>query len=307
MPMYNALPYLRDAVASILDQSFRELRLLVIDDSSTDDSVAYLDSIQDSRLTLLRMEGRQGQGAARNLAIRACQTEYLAFADADDISLPDRFATQIAYMDSHPDTGMLGGRFAYIGSSGKSGLTPPLALDHETIRRDLLLGRHAVANPTLLFRTSVFERAGAFRINGAGEDLDLFLRMTEHTKVANLNEILVHYRLHASSTNAQQGQTLIRRYAHACECARLREAGLPESDFEEFCMRHARQPWWVHALERMDLLSGVQYRKGVLQLLQGSKVRGTMRFGLAALLSPQRLVQRLSRIVREASGRRGTQ
>ncbi len=304
MPMYNALPYLREAVASILSQTFRDLRLLVIDDSSTDDSMAYIRSVHDSRLSVLTQD-HKGQGAARNLAIEGCETEYLAFADADDISLPARFERQIAYMDAHRDVGMLGSHFAYIGSSGRPGLMPPLALDHESIRRDLLLGRHAVANPTLMFRTSAFARAGAFRINGAGEDLDLFLRMTEHTRVANLEEILVHYRLHASSTNASKGQTLLRRYAHACECARLREQGLPESEFAEFCERQARRPAWVHLREKMDLLAGMQYREGVLQLLNGEKAGGYLRFGMAGLLSPQRLTQRVSRVMREAlAGRR---
>jgi glycosyltransferase involved in cell wall biosynthesis len=298
MPVYNAMPYLRDAIASVLEQSFRDLQLLIIDDGSTDDSAAYLRSVHDPRLTVLETEGRQGQGAARNLAIQRCETEYLAFADADDISLPDRFERQIAYMDLDPDVGMLGTRFAYIGSSGRPGLTPPLALGHEAIRRDLLLGRHAIANPTLMFRTSVFERTGAFRIDGAGEDWDLFLRMTEQTRVANLNQILCHYRLHPSSTNAQQAQTLLRRYAHACECARLREEHLPESSFEDFCKRQSKRSIWVRKLEDMNLQAGIQYRRGVLDILNGSKFRGYMRFGFAGLLSPQRLTQRVLRTVR---------
>ena len=208
MPVYNAMPYLQAAVCSVLAQTFHDLRLLAVDDGSTDDSLQYLKSIKDPRVSILELKGRQGQGAARNLAIRGCTTEYLAFQDADDISLPERFATQVAYLDQHADVGMLGTRFAYIGPSNRPGPTPALALDHESIRRDLLLCRHAICNPTLMFRTSVFEQTGVFRIQGAGEDLDLFLRMTEHTQVANLDQVLCHYRLHASSTNAQQAQTL---------------------------------------------------------------------------------------------------
>jgi glycosyltransferase involved in cell wall biosynthesis len=300
MPVFNAMPYLRDAVRSILDQKFRDLELVVVDDGSRDGSRSYLDSVQDSRLTVLETGGRKGQGAARNIAIRRSQTEYLAFADADDISLPNRFERQIAVMDERSEIGMLGSRFAYIGASGRPGMSPPLALDHDAIRRDLLLGRHAVANPTLIFRTSVFEQTGVFRIHGAGEDVDLFLRMTEHTRVANLDEVLCHYRLHSSSTNSQQAEMLLRRYAHASECALLRERHLPESSFEEFCERQSRRSLWARKLEEMDLRSGVQYRRGVLDLLDGSRVRGYARFGVAALMSPQRLVQRALRAVRKA-------
>jgi glycosyltransferase involved in cell wall biosynthesis len=303
MPVYNAMPYLRDAVASVLNQSHKDLILQVIDDGSTDDGLTYLYSIGDARLQVLEVKGRNGQGAARNLAIERCETEYLAFADADDISLPNRFEKQIAYLDGHPAIGMLGSHFAYIGSSNQPGLIPPLAQEHDAIRSDLLLGRHAVSNPTLMFRTSVFKQTGAFRINGAGEDVDLFLRMTEHTRVENLSEILCHYRLHASSTNSQQALTLLHRYAHAAECAHLREKHLPETTFEDFRERQAKRSSWVRTLEQMDLHAKMQYRGGVVDLLNGSKIRGYGRFGLAALLSPQRLVQRLTRSIRGSQRR----
>ena len=299
MPVYNAMPYLQEAVTAVLGQSFRDFQLLAVDDGSTDASLKYLLSIEDPRLNVLQMEGRQGQGAARNRVIEGCDTEYLAFVDADDIPLPHRFERQIAYMDRHPAVGMLGTRFAYIGEAGRPGPTPPLALDHDQIRRDLLLGRHAVANSTLMFRTSVFEGTGAFRINGAGEDLDLFLRMTEQTRVANLDDVLSHYRLHSTSTNAQQAQTLLHRYSHAIECAHLREQARPESSFEDFRARQARRPFWVRSLERLDLLSGMQYRKAVVQLLSGSRIKGTIRLAFAALLSPKRLAQRVHRAIRE--------
>ncbi len=299
MPVYNAMPYLQEAVSAVLYQTFRDFQIFAVDDGSTDASLKHLLSIADPRLTVLQMEGRQGQGAARNRVIEACNTEYLAFVDADDVPLPQRFERQIAYMDQHPPVGMLGTRFAYIGEAGRPGPTPPLALDHDQIRRDLLLGRHAVANSTLMFRTSVFERTGAFRINGAGEDLDLFLRMTEQTRVANLDDVLSHYRLHSTSTNAQQARTLFDRYSHAIECAHLRERDHPESSFEDFRARQGRRPFWVRSLERMDLLSGMQYRKAMVQLLSGSRIRGTIRLAFAALLSPKRLAQRVHRAVRE--------
>ncbi len=299
MPVYNAMPYLQEAVSAVLHQTFRDFQIFVVDDGSTDASLKYLHSIEDPRLTVLRMEGRQGQGAARNRVIEACNTEYLAFVDADDVPLPHRFERQVAYMDQHPLVGMLGTRFAYIGEAGRPGSTPPLALDHDQIRRDLLLGRHAVANSTLMFRTSVFQRTGAFRINGAGEDLDLFLRMTEQTRVANLDDVLSHYRLHSTSTNAQQAQTLLDRYSHAIECAHLRERGHTESSFDDFRARQGRRSFWVRSIERMDLLSGMQYRKAMVQLLSGSRIRGTIRLAFAALLSPKRLAQRVRRAVRE--------
>jgi hypothetical protein len=158
--------------------------------------------------------------------------------------------------------------------------------------------RHAVANCTLMFRMDAFARAGAFRIDGAGEDWDLFLRMTEHTRVANLAEVLVCYRLHAGSTNAEQAQMLMDRYGHACECARLREQGLAETEFEEFRERQRRRPWWARRAERLHMMSGRQYRRAVVEILEGATMAGYARLAVAGVLSPARVVQRVSRILR---------
>ncbi len=298
MPTYNAMPYLQLAVTSILRQSFQDLSLVVIDDCSTDNSLEYLDSLADPRLTVLRMQRHQGQGAARNLVLRNCETDYVAFADADDVSLPRRLELQVAHLDRFPEIGMLGTGIEYIGRTGKAGFSPPIALDHTTIRADLLRGRHAVINGTLMFRTCAFKRTGLFRINGAGEDWDLFLRMTEETGVANLPEVLAHIRLHGTSTNAQQAQTLRLRYAHACECAKLREESFPESSFEDFCERQLRRSAWTRHMDQLEHLSARHYRKAVVEILEGSPVRGHGLLALAALVAPRKVLERASRKAR---------
>lgn len=301
MPVYNGMQYLEQAVNSILRQTFRDFLLVTIDDGSTDDSLSYLRSIQDSRVRVVEMEHRQGQGAARNYVIKNCQSDYLAFADADDTSLPTRFERQVEWLDQHPEAGMLGTRISFLSSSGRSGLGPPLALQHETIHRDLLLCRHAVANGTLMFRASTLKQLGGFRVLGAGEDWDLFLRMTEHSKVANLDEILCLYRVHGSSTSAKQAITLHRRYAHACECASLRQRGLAESSFEDFDQRQRTRSMLARVNERMQLTAGLQYRRALVEILEEKRGLGYGRMGLAAILSPQKLLQRLAREFRKTS------
>lgn len=298
MPIYNAMPFLPEAVNSVLGQSFGDFELMAIDDGSSDGSYSYLQTLSDTRLTIMKMGTRQGQGAARNAALQQCGTEFVAFADADDISLPERFERQIQCFDQHKELGMLGTGIAYMGRTGRSGFSPPLASDHDAIRSDLLMGRHAVVNSTLMFRANVFERTGLFRISQAGEDWDLFLRMTEATKVRNLKEILCHIRVHSGSTNAQQAKTLRLRYAHACESARNRAASLPETTFEEFCQRDLRVSTLDRAFEGLDCVAAGQYRAGVCDVLIGKKAIGYSRLLLAALVSPQRLTQRIRRTIR---------
>ncbi len=298
MPVYNAMPYLPLTVSSLFEQSLRDFALVAVDDCSTDDSLEYLRSIADPRLTIIRLAQRGGQGAARNAALELCKTEYVAFVDADDICLPRRLEQQVSYLDRHPAIGMLGTGIRYIGPSGRLGPSPPLSLNHLEIRRDLLQGRHAIVNGSLMFRAGVFERTGVFRISGPGEDWDLFLRMTERTEVANLPQILLHVRLHAKSTNATQARALHLRYAHACECAINRESSLPEATFEDFCNRQLRRPLWFRLLDQLAQISLAQYRAGIAAIAEGETLEGYGRVAVASLLAPKKLARHAGRRLR---------
>ncbi len=111
MPMYNALPYLGEAIESIMTQTFQDWELLVIDDASTDGSteVAREYAAKDSRIRLLsNMTGTPGEGPTRNTGIDAAQGEYVAMMDADDISLPTRLAEQVKFMDARPEVVLSG-------------------------------------------------------------------------------------------------------------------------------------------------------------------------------------------------------
>jgi glycosyltransferase involved in cell wall biosynthesis len=243
-------------------------------------------------------DGASGQGAARNVALASCDTPLIAFADADDICLPDRFAKQAAHLAAHQEIGALGTHVAYLGSEGRQGFVPPLALHHDAIRADLLAGRHAVVNSTLMIRREVLARVGNYRIGGAGEDWDLFLRLTEATRVANMPDVLYLYRLHGSSTNVRKAAEMRVRYAHACATARARENGLPEPDFEAFSAEQARRPLLERVEEVLDARSSLLYRRGITDVLHGRKLGGYGRLALAAAVSPRRLAGRLRRALR---------
>lgn len=202
VPVYNAMPFLVDAIRSITSQTYSSIKLIAVDDCSADGSLSYLKSLTDERLVVIAQSIRQGQGAARNRALLECDSEYTAFMDADDVSLPTRFAQQIEFLDKNPQVDLVGTRVSYMGKSGKTGFSPPLALTHDDIRNDLLNQKNALVNSSLMFRTKLLQKLGGYRIDGAGEDWDLFLRATEIGRCANLGEVLYLYRVHDSSTNA---------------------------------------------------------------------------------------------------------
>ncbi len=107
LPVYNGMPYLPKAVESILGQSFNDFTFIIVNDGSTDDSRHYLDTLRDPRIVLLNQENA-GQGAARNAALQRCQSEYVAVMDQDDVSITDRLASQLSYLDAHPEVVILG-------------------------------------------------------------------------------------------------------------------------------------------------------------------------------------------------------
>lgn len=103
MAVYNAMPYLQEAVESVLSQTLADIELIIVDDMSTDGSWDYIEKIEDSRVIAVRMPENSGPGLSRNRALGLAKGQYIATMDADDISLPERLAIQKRYLDEHPE------------------------------------------------------------------------------------------------------------------------------------------------------------------------------------------------------------
>ena len=185
MPVYNALPYLKDAVESIRRQTLADWRFLIVDDGSTDGSVEYLRGLTDPRITLIE-QPHQGPAAASNRALALCETEFFARMDADDLSDPRRLEEQLAFLVEHPEVGLLGTQILPLGSR-RTGRPSSLATEHETIFDDLLHGRHAMCNPTIMCRTALLREVGGYSADGALEDWAMFLAMGRKARLANLD------------------------------------------------------------------------------------------------------------------------
>lgn len=297
MTVYNAMPFLGEAVDSILRQTLSNFIFLIIDDGSTDGGGAYLDQLTDPRIQVVH-QANCGQGFARNAGLRLCRSEYVAMMDADDVSLPSRLECQLAFLRQHLDIGMVGTQFAYLGASSKTGLQPPMPHDHSEIMADLLRGRLAINQPSLMCRTSILKRIGGYRIAGRGEDWDMFLRMGEAAKIANLDQVLHLYRISPESTMARHIGQVRMRIDHACQCARERAAGLSEISFEQFAAERQSRSWWHRIMDRADWYASNQYRAGLAQILDAKLIEGYARIGWSAICSPARTWQRVCRATR---------
>lgn len=298
MSVYNGMPYLPEAVASILSQTIDAFQFVIVDDGSTDASRAYLTQLKDPRLCVIRLDKNYGQGAARNVGLRWCTTEFTALMDADDVSLPTRFKTQLHFLAENRDVGAVGTLIAYYGSAGLRGFCPHLPTEHSKIYEDLFHGKHAICHPTLMCRTRLLQQIGGYRVSRSGEDWDLLLRLGEMSKLANVSEVLHLYRAHPGNVNVKHIGEIRRQIAYACHCATQRLSGRPEAKYQQFCRMQNERWRVVRAIERIETYSLKQYRLAIGAILAGRPIAGYARLGLASLCSPRRTVVRLSQTLR---------
>jgi len=298
MSVYNGMPYLPEAVDSILDQTVQDFTFLIVNDGSTDETGDYLNRLTDKRVQVIHQSHR-GQGAARTSGLARLNSKYVAIMDADDVALPTRLEAQLRFLHRHKEMGLVGTQVVYIGNSGRRGFSPPLPCDHESIYTDLLHGRHALVNGTIMCCASILKRVGGYRIDSSGEDWDMFLRMGECSKLANLNEVLYLYRLHPFSVNVRHLVRIRTNIAYACHCSKRRAAGHPEITVEEFLIEQRARPLLHRLAEAMDVYALGQYRRALVDILNSNWRKGYVQLALAVLCSPRWTIQRISRAIRK--------
>lgn len=296
-PVYNGLPHLREAIDSIRRQTLEDWVFLVVDDGSTDGSADYVESLGDPRIRVLR-QAHQGPAVASNWALELCQTEFFARMDADDVAYPTRLEEQLAFLNGHPEVGLLGTQVEPLGSL-RAGRPSSLATDHATIFNDLMHGRHAMCNPTVMCRTALLREVGAYQPDGALEDWSMFLRMGERAQLANLDRVLLSYRIHTGSTNGRHMAELRARIAFVCDHARRRQAGTPPISYEDFCDARRRGPFWRRLAQAAEGYAMAQYRLAMADILGPRRAYGYARLAYAACCSPTLTVQRVARVARK--------
>jgi glycosyltransferase involved in cell wall biosynthesis len=233
MPVYNAERFVAAAVESVLAQTLGDFEFLIIDDGSTDRSHAILQryAAQDQRIRLISRPNT-GYTVALNEMLHLAQSEFVARMDADDIAQPDRFQLQVARLQQEPDLVCLGGAHAMIDEQGRwlTCLAMPEA-DAE-IQALALAGHTPINHPCVMMRRSAVLQVGAYDVDMSPcEDLDLWLRLGEVGRLGNLKEMVLKYRLHASSVSEQQATLQNQKAREACERAWNRR-GLNNGKFE---------------------------------------------------------------------------
>lgn len=207
LPIYNTKEeHLREAIESILNQTFTDFELLILNDSPENKQLdAIVASYTDPRIRYQRNETNIGISATRNKLIDMAQGEFLAVMDHDDICDPTRFEKQVAYMRRHPKVGVLGSQAESL-PAGKIAPTPEYDIE---IKLSLMWGC-VIIHPSALIRHSVLKRT-AVRYEAhysPAEDHAMWCRLIPHTRFHNLQEKLLTYRLHKNNTSQKQHQRM---------------------------------------------------------------------------------------------------
>jgi len=234
MSVFNGERFLREAVESILDQSFNEFELIVIDDGSTDATATILESYrrQDSRLRICH-QGNRGLVESLNRGWMLARGNYIARMDADDVAIKSRLECQVEFMEKHREVGVLGSAVQFISPDGKPLMTSPNPITDQEIRLALPY-RCPFWHPTVLMRKDVLISVGGYRkVVVDAEDYDLWLRMAERCQLANLGSVLLKYRLHSCQVTVRKfRQTALSSLAARAAAASRRDGN---SDPLESC------------------------------------------------------------------------
>ena len=207
MPVYNTRPeHLREAMESILSQTFTDFEFLILNDASADPAVEeVVKSFSDPRIVYAVNGKNLGISGSRNRLLDMAQGEYLAVMDHDDISLPERFARQVAFLDAHPEVGLLGSLVQNL----MDGQVKPRPADDVEVKKMLMIHCN-LSHPSCMIRRSVLDEHGIRyeALFSPAEDYALFARLMPVTQFAILQEPLLRYRAWEGNTSHKKAKAM---------------------------------------------------------------------------------------------------
>jgi glycosyltransferase involved in cell wall biosynthesis len=198
MPVYNGEAHLKEAIDSVLSQSFSDFELIIIDDGSVDTSARIVHGITDPRIRYLKNENNKGIAYTRNRGLKVAKGTFLAWMDCDDLISPNRFEIQLKFMEQNPSVGICGTWLSRFDESSSQISKSPI--DHDYIKA-LLLFKPAIWNATAMYRLEWIKKAGLEfdkRLTVA-EDFDFYWKACRQFQVANIPNALYQYRDSESS------------------------------------------------------------------------------------------------------------
>lgn len=238
MAVHNGEKYLRQAVGSILSQTYSDFEFIILDDGSQDRTTQILAEFSDPRIVLIKNETGIGLTQSLNLGLEKAKGEYIARMDADDISLPHRLATQVSFLDVRSEVGVVGTAAYLVDSDNISRHLVQYPESHDLIHWIMCFFENPIIHPSVMFRAQLTKKMGGY--NDAyvtSQDYNLWSRLLINTKLANIQDVCLHLRKHdenISKLRYQQQQQSSLEIGVSIISSVLK-IGLKSSDLQSYC------------------------------------------------------------------------
>ncbi|MDY6790233.1 MAG: glycosyltransferase [Thermodesulfobacteriota bacterium] len=213
MSVYNGEKHLKEAIESVLQQTFQDFEFIIVDDASNDKSNKILQSFSDPRIRVIKNRKNLGLTRSLNRGVKAAKGEYIARMDADDISLPHRFARQVEFIERNPDHAAAGSSYYQIDDKGKTTSVIEVLTNSSDIKEGLKT-QNWFGHGSVMMQKEALLRAGGYNEKYKfAQDYDLWLRLAEDYELANIKEPLYCWRV-GSSNISKKKSSQQRHYAN---------------------------------------------------------------------------------------------
>lgn len=251
MTAYNAGEFVATAVESILNQTYQNLELIIVNDGSTDGTGKILREMakNDRKITLINCRKNRGASEASNLGLVRARGAFMARMDADDISMPDRIEQQVKFLQTHKRVVAVGGQCELIDRAGERIGTKNFPTSHRAIYESLYMF-NPIQHPSLMVNTKLLKGNKIIYHTKVllAHDLEILFHLAQYGELANLDEVVLQYRIHGDSLSLKDPKAT---FAHTVAVRKIARA--------MYGYKPSKKGWIVHALQRavMSLLPSV--------------------------------------------------
>jgi len=288
LPVFNGMPFLKEAISSLLNQSYQNFIIYIIDNGSDDGTAEYLKQVNSSRINYIKLD-EKNLVKALNTGLELVNTPFIARMDADDISQPTRFEKQMKYLKENRNVDLIGTLGQYISIDGNKHFNINLPLTHDDIIGTMLKTRNAIIHPSIMFRSKITALSGGYNENYSDcEDFELFLRIGNKIKFANLSERLHSMRIRDRSIMTDEIKKRIKQYYLVSKLYSYKYSN-------NHIVIEQPENFHLNVFEKLDVLSVRIYRKGLNYFLNVSLLIGVFYFIIASLINPSRLINAVRR------------
>ena len=234
LPVYNAEAFLAEAIESILQQTFRDFELIIINDGSTDASSEVIKQFKDERIIIIEQHN-QGLAASLNKGLKIAKGNYIARQDNDDISLPERFEKQFNFLEAHPELALLGTAAVIVDEHNKETGRVHQHPSSSAALKYFLLFDNPFVHSSVMFRRSLISQTGPYYCGqDYFEDYHLWSSMARLAAIGNLPDFLIRYREVSSGMSKTTSDYRLRVMNQAFENIRFYIKDLKDEELQTF-------------------------------------------------------------------------